>query len=61
MASALSLLIRSDFQLISANIHTAPPARSLLARIEEVNDAQFALAKAGSFGFREKICRSIND
>jgi hypothetical protein len=56
-----SFLVGSDFQLITANIHTAPPARTFFARVEKVDDARIALAKARGISFGEKIGSSVDD
>jgi hypothetical protein len=36
--------VSGDLALIAANVHAAPPTRTFLACVKEVNDAGFALA-----------------
>ena len=61
MTGTFPLLIGSDFQLVAANVHAAPPSGPFLACIEEMNNARFTLAKTGCFGLGEKIGRALDD
>jgi hypothetical protein len=61
MTGAFSLLTGSDFQLVAADVHAAPPSRPFPSYVEEVNNARFALAKTGCFGLHEKIGRAFDD
>src|SRR6202012_6226028 len=58
---ALPLLVSSHLEFIATDVHAAPPARSFLAGVKEMNDTRFAFAKAGRIWLDEKIRRGVGD
>lgn len=57
----LSALIGGNLELVATDVHTAPAARALLARVKEVNDARFALPQTMSLQVAEKTRHPVKD
>lgn len=56
-----SALVRSDFELVAADIHAAPAAGAFPAGVEEMKNARFALAEAGRLVGGEEIGCGFGD
>jgi hypothetical protein len=50
-----------EAELVATDVHTAPPTRTFLACVKEVNDTRFAFANARRLRFRKKVSRGIDD
>ena len=61
IAVPFPLLVSSDLDVVATDIHTAPAARILLARVVEAYYARFTLTKTTAFRVAVKIGGGVDN